>query len=421
MFFTIINASLYLCLLYWYWRKHKTIDETFLLLAMWALVGFFGIFLVGSEPTRWKLQLWPFLYLFVSFLVFIQYLLRRKTHLFPINQFIQNNSVFLDIVNILYIICAIYELFNIDLVVLSFTYLSEEAQELYAAAHEDVELVKGPVFYAQRYTSAFFVLSAISVFNYLAQGKRFFGWILFCFILVSIVAGNAQIAARGVMMSQVVIFVSIFLLYRPYLSHRIKKSIGIGVLIAGSIVSAFLIAITIARFSNNSATTGYDSPLESVVEYLGHSMLTFDYGICDVDLKTWGGARTFNYFARLLFGIDFRALPDPGGHFGTAFTTFIGMLVQDFGYIGTIILGLAVSFIMYKMWSGKNRYTFAGMYIYVFYLNRMLMGVFVTPPGSDYTYAWAILTYIILRFIIKPVKGEEKMKIPFTATEKLYV
>ncbi len=391
------------------------------MLSMWCVTSILGPILYVTEPNKWKLMLWPYVYMFFTFLVFIRFILKRDTHLFPIDTFIRKKSIFIDILNYIYIICAVYELMNIDLAVLSFSFLSEEAQELYMAAHEDNVIVKSALFYAQRYTSALFILSVITVFNYLAQGRKLFGWTLFVFILVSVVAGNAEIAARGVIMSQIIVFFSAYLLYRPFLSNRVKKTVAIGGITAGTLVGSVLVAITVSRFSDNSMVTGYDSPLESIISYFGHSMLYFNYGICDVDFETWGGSRTFNYFAMLLFGIDFRQLNVTGVHAGTSFITFIGMLVRDFGYVGTVIFGFVVSWGMYKLWSGNNAKTFAGMYIYIFYLNRMIMGVFVTAPGSDYTYAWAILTYFFLKFILKSKKGEEIKKLATSVTEKIKV
>lgn len=423
MLFAILNTFLYLGLMYWYWKKYKSFDESFLLIFVWAFVAVMGAVLYITEPNNWKLMLWPYLYLFITFIIFIMFILKRKSHIFKIESFVYNKSTVLDILNVIYIACAFYELMNIDLSVLSFSFLSTEGQELYLAAHEDTVLVKGPLFYAQRYTEALYVLTAMSVFNYLVQGRKLFGWTLFSFTLLSILASNAEIAARGAMLAKVIVFVCVFFIYRPHLSRKVKKSIAWMSAVSGSIIAAFFISITIARFSDNSAVTGFDSPLQSVSSYFGHSMMYFNYGICDVDLKNhWGGARTFNYFSTTLFGIDYHKLPPVGPtHFGSSFVTFIGFLVHDFGYIGTMIFGLVVSYVMFKLWSGKNTMTLAGMYIYIFYLNRMIMGVFVTPPGSDYAYAWAILTYFFLKFILKSKKGEEIKKLAISVTEKIKV
>ena len=405
----IINALLYISLLLFYWNKNKKIDECFLLLFLWALTSVLGFFLYQAAPRDWKLTIWPFLYLFGVFILFVRFLINKRS-VFKIERFIGTHSFFLDVLSVVYIVCAIYELINIDLAVLSFSYLSEEAQELYLAAHEETEIVKGPLFYCQRFTSSFFVLAVISVFNYLSQGRRLIGFALFAFTFLSTIAGNAAIASRGAMFSQMLIIVCVFLLYKNHLNEKIKKSIYIGGSIAGGIIAAFFIAITTARFSGGNIAGYEKGPFYSIISYFGHSMLTFDYGICDVPFRTWGGARTFNYFSKLLLGIDYQNMPDLGTHYGTGFTTFIGMLVQDFGYIGTIIFGLIVSWVMYKLWSGRNSLTFAGIYIYVFYLNRMLMGVFVTPPGSDYAYAWAFVTYLLLRLLVKPLSKKVMVK-----------
>ena len=403
MLYAILNAFLYIGLFYWYRRRYKVVDEIVLLLAIWATVGSVGLLLVCLEPTKYQLMLWPYIYLFVTFLVFVHFLLQRQKHLFPVEKFIKYRSIILDIINYIYILCSIYELLNIDLSVLSITFLSEEAKDLYQAAHESKIIVKDALFYCQRFTSAMFVLTAISVFNYLAQKRTLMGWSLFSFTLISIIAGIAEIASRGTMMSQILVFVVAYLIYKPYLNVEISKTIRMVFLMAGIFLAAFFVAITTSRFKD-SYNTGYKSPLESVVSYFGQSMLYFNYGICDVDFNTWGGSRTFNYLASSFLGIDYRRLPEPGTHYGSGFTTFIGMLVQDFGYVGTVILGFMVSYIMYKLWSIKNKTTFAGMYIYLFYINRMVMGVFVTPPGSDYYYLWALLTYLFLLYILKPSK-----------------
>lgn len=408
MIFVIANALLYIGLLIWYWRKNRVVDEGFLLIAFWGMVASLGIAIFFDNPRAWNLKLWPFVYLVFVFLVFTRYILQREKRSFPIKSFVKTKNVFLDAINIIYILCAIYELTHIDISVLSYTYLSQEAQGLYEKAHEQMELVKGPLFYCQRYTSALFVLAAMSFFNYLSQGRNLFGWSLFSFTFISTLAGNASTATRGVMFSQVLIMVCIYLLYRPYLTNNVKKSIKRGGLIAGTALAAFFVAITVSRFSTSFGV--YESPLQSVYYYFGHSMLYFNYGICDVDFSTYGGARTFHYFSRLLLGTDFTKMSIPETHFGSSFTTSFGLVVLDFGYVGTVVFGLLVSYIMYKMWSGKNRYSFAGMYIYMFYLNRMFMAVFTNSPGSDYNYAWAILTYILLKLVVTPTKHNVTIK-----------
>ena len=116
MTYVIINALLYVILWIVYWYRRKTIDCGFLLIGVWATIAIMGVFLYMDNPSRWDISLWPFIYLFVGFLIY------SKMFIFPsskldnsIELFVYKKNKALDVMCALFILCALFNLLNSDL------------------------------------------------------------------------------------------------------------------------------------------------------------------------------------------------------------------------------------------------------------------------------------------------------------------
>ena len=69
MIYVVTNALLYLALLVLYWRYKRVFDIGTLLIVMWLIVAIAGVLYYNESPASWHLQLWPFLYIFLCFLL----------------------------------------------------------------------------------------------------------------------------------------------------------------------------------------------------------------------------------------------------------------------------------------------------------------------------------------------------------------
>jgi hypothetical protein len=118
-------------------------------------------------------------------------------------------------------------------------------------------------------------------------------------------------------------FAIVYLMMKDILPKYVKRTLIIAVSIIIPLILIYFIAVTVSRFEESSLNIDAG---ESMMYYLGHSMLTFNYGVMD----------TIQNYANGAYMFDCSSLKDIrfGTHFGTNFITFVGVLYLDFGLVG---------------------------------------------------------------------------------------
>lgn len=403
MVLIILNAFLYIALLLLYWRKTKNIDCGFLLISVWVGVAVCAVFLYLDKPSDWLLTFWPFFYLFLAFLLFSRmYIFSTSKTDYSIKSFVYKKNKILDVVCYLFIIFSVINIINTDF---SSIYVSMEDMERYAMDNYETHIdnigKKAYTNFLERislnYCSWFKVVVLIGMYNALCQKRNSFSVCLALSIFIPTFINSMMMGTRGTLFSEIILFISAYVLYKKYIPTQIKSKIYFGASITIVLSLIFITAVTNSRFSNTDMGSG-----GSVLWYFGQSMLYFDNGLADSVDGSFLGARTFKTLYPL-FGlkmpISLYADMYLGTSFGTNFTTFIGMLILDFGFIGTLAIGLLLPWLIEKMCFYKKSFTFASLYLYLFFLNRLIFGVFTNASGADFQYIIAFLLYFIFRFI----------------------
>lgn len=404
MLFVFINTLLYLGLLFWYCKKHKSYDSGFLLIATWSVIAVFAAICYASEPARWQLALWPFLYLFVAFLIYSSMFVFRKQTTMPVDRIAHLPNKKLDILCYIFIGCSFLYLMKIGFSPSSFNLsaVQESAVDLYAEAHE---VKDGPVYsnqlehFVMLYYGYFRGVAIIGMFCYFCQKRITLAYLLAFCIVYPYLVDAMQRASRGSMIVLVVMLLCGYLVFKEQIPKNVRRSLLRSSIFCVVGLFAVLFVISVARFQDSDQGVN-----GSFIYYLGNSMLHFNYGICDSLDATYMGMRTFkNTLLKLGMPIPPRIDNDflLGTHIGTGYTTFVGMLCLDFGFVGTLVLGFFISYFFRKLCFYSNQFTYASLYIYFFYLNRMIMGVFVNASGIDFTYYMHILIYVFLFFLFR--------------------
>ena len=135
--------------------------------------------------------------------------------------------------------------------------------------------------------------------------------------------------------------------------------------------------------------------------YLGHSMLTFNYGVMD----------TIQNYANGAYMFDCSSLKDIrfGTHFGTNFITFVGVLYLDFGLVGTVLV--AIIFCSYFCKIGRRRYLdIPDIYLLLTYSMLIFNGVFVLGRGYGIQLLEAWIIYFLLKFIQRATIGRMHLR-----------
>lgn len=402
MISVIINALLYLLLFRYVWKKKKRLDCSVVLIGLWSLVAVMGVFhYIDEKHFHDHMTLLPFIYLFITFIVYIRYFINEKDKYSSVQRITYYRSNVMDVICYLYIAAVILNIYNdgVTLSSLSTSSLMENGLDLYID-HFDREVVyKGFLdHYSHTYEYYAYVIVLIASFNALCQERYKFALILILVIVLNTLIKASATGGRNQVVALVTLIIGLYSLYYRFFTKKARHYFYMGSLVTGGFLLTYLMAITMSRFDDSDMGAG-----GSLVSYLGQPMLYFDYGIADVDHGLYYGIRTFKNLAEII-GIKVPIKFDSdillGTHFGTAFTTNIGMLTLDFGYIGTLLFGIFLPWFMRKLYLYKGELTIPGLYIYIFFFNRMINGAFVNGSGSDYLYWQAFMFYVILWVIV---------------------
>lgn len=408
MNYVIINALLYISLLIIYWKKRKTIDCGFLLIVVWTLVAVCGVFLYLDDPIQWTLTLTPFLYLFVAFILFSRiYIFRASKWNDAMGDFVYNKNATFNFMCIIFIICAIFNILNTDFSVSSMS-LGEVEKNALDNYGEHIEHYGEAAYtniierFTLNYCSWFKVAALIGMYNCFCQKRNGMAFTLGACIFLPTLMNSIMMGTRGTLFTEIMLFLSAFLLYKKYIPKETKKRIYAIASFVGVFSLLFVIAVTTSRFADSKEGTG-----GSVLSYFGQAMLYFNNGLYDSVNGMLYGLRTFKTITSY-FGVSlpegFRADFFLGTDFGTGFTTAIGMLILDFGFIGTLVLVIILPSIINYLCSYRKTFTVASLYLFLFFFNRLIFGVFTNGSGADLQYIIAIFFYFFFRFALDTKK-----------------
>lgn len=393
MTLVIGNALLYLITLLVYWHKQRRMDYGFVTIAFYLIVAICCIFEYIAEPHRWELTAWPFVYLFIANLILF-------LPLFSSSDKIAAKVYYNRSINIpgLQIFCGIYIIFALITTICYFPLAWDSLQSGAWASirdstyEEEFHLFQNPILNILANLSTHFTIAVIVIYFFLLTQPRIskaFKTTLLISTIIPMALTALVIAARGHIFTLLFNFLLGFLCFRQYIPKRTKRTLLVWAIVFGGILGLYTIAVTIARFGQES-----DS---SLLYYFGHSMLTFDYGLTDT-IDTYGkGAYTFRRFVNyVVHDLDWTL----GTHFGTSFFTFVGSLYIDFGPLGTMI-AVTLLAISVRVLIRKHNLDLADMFIYLFYISTVLNGALITAPDLGWRCLLAFIIYIMLKTLGK--------------------
>ena len=283
-FILIINIALYLLMLVWLYRKQRAFTIGTFLLISYMVVAVFCYLNYTSDPRLWHLSLLPFLYLFVVVVILFSPFLSKRVRVTE-NPIGNKNEHLYKTITWGYIIISLYSC-TVYLPQVIEIIRNPNWLELYEEAHEDVDtsiFVKfANVFFHIRY------LGLVLLFSYLAKKRNhpLFLIVLGVSAILPVVLVTMKNASRGGFVSLFMSLIVVYLLFKDQLSGKLKKRLKIITLTVLPASVLYLSVVTVARFENNPYI---ESAGNTVLDYLGHSMLTFAYGIFDSISRFSGG------------------------------------------------------------------------------------------------------------------------------------
>lgn len=378
----ILNFVVFLITFIWAYRKWKRFTMGVILILAYTLVSFFCVINYNLNPSQWKFQLIYFIYLYVAIVLLLSPFLSKSCEVK--NDFKVKSESFYKLVAWIYIAlstvaCIVYYPEAREAIV------NPNWADLYLDAHEEME---GTLF--TKFANMFFHLRFLGItllfyFTSVKNCGRILKVSLLIMAVLPLVMVTISNASRGGFIEIFVAFVLSYSIFRNYLSANTLRLLKFFSLIVIPFVIIYLSAVTIARFegTNYAETTG-----DTVIVYLGHSMLTFVYGIADtINNYAWGaymfGTETVQNFAN-------------GTHVGSGFTTIVGNLYWDFGPVFTIILIWLFNRFWKKM--SKRPVGIPEAFLLITYGMTLYRGIFVLGRGWGVQLLEGFIIYFVLRF-----------------------
>lgn len=388
----IFNASLYVVSLLIYWRKRRKTDAGLILLAVYSTIAIAGVFYYASNPHVWKLQLWSFIYLFVVVMLFFRPYFFDSDILYQ-KLYVRNKQI-LKIFTFLYILLAYIAIFysiNQAIENIESGAWSIIRNQLY---EDEIELYTNQLERVAKIISGYLRPVAIILFFYYLTNKelkKIWLIILGLAIIAPMALTAINTASRGLLVNLAASLFIGYMIFRKGIPNSAKRVLVIVSLILISLALSFSLAVTVSRFGESQKDS-------SLLSYFGQSMLNFNYGLTDSIRKFGNGKYFFDWFLPFL-GIDQIKGNSLGTHFGTGFFTFVGAWYIDFGPIGTFLIALFLPVIIGSRFRFKHKVDIADLYIYMFYLEYLINGVFVIGRGYALSWFMAIIIYIVLKVI----------------------
>lgn len=417
--YIIIYIAMWAVTFICYWRKKRFFGAGNFIIASYLLYAVISFVLYNHNQTGnyyGDLKLFPYIYLFIMLLVFVQ----------PVLKYDEKSEIQIPSYSLIKFLSYAYIISSLIVVPILFQDLKDAlmliaidpdgGEELYLEYHNRI---------AGKQSWSLFNLFMI-VFNFFSE----FGVLLFflyislpskkkvliILMLISIIFSMLNSLSHGQrtgLTMKFLLIITTYFLFRYHLSQETNKIVTkIGVILC-CIVLFFVVTLNYSRYSNRS----YDSSYQ-LINYSGQASLNFNnYGLDAGGIRN--GDRTLNLFKKWL-GFDGvpKDVMEVRNKYSRMklndrlFSTYVGDFTLDFGPYGAAFILCSLSLFFLHLTRCRNKKLFFHQLIIVYYVMA------VTIQGGMYLFYYSfdrnvqILYCAMLYFVFKfdAYKQQESLK-----------
>lgn len=390
MIYTLINASIFLIYAIYNGKKTGFFSPAFFLTAIYALIAIMGVLYYPEYELSNRIVLWPYIYLFFICILFFRPVLVYKP---PVEiKVYKLQKYFL----ILYAVFAIINMHMTASLLMKWLQTSDWLA-MKAAAYDGDLGIQGNII---QVIAGFYVpmfMPAMLIFAFYSFSDTNSGFIKSLIILLLAIVPDILVSLlysyRGGLFTITLITLSVYFVFRESMDKNRRRKCDSLLALSGFVIIALVVSISLSRF-------GEDDAGGSVVAYVGQPMLVFNGGIAATANSTMGG----RYFFQHIFNTSRDAIWNDNAlnvstADGAALNTFVGCSYLDFGPIMTFIIAIVVCICLSNVLAQSRNHSFSNLYLYVFYLNYLFLGVFHSTIGYARNVMLALFVFIIFRYV----------------------
>lgn len=394
MISTVLNFLLFGIILLSYYLKKKRVDVPFMLILLYAIIALMGVFYFPDFSLNRQIELWPFIFLALTCYLYFNPIIKAKG-VYNYSSDVKI-STGLKLMFVLYILCAIIKIGG-DFTFVKNAIVGGDWLMMKADLYNGLSIGNrnGIIAYlANLYVSVF--MHAILIYSMYTFTKEDISILKSMFLLLIALTPYIMecilYVYRGGLLTISYLTLMIFLLYYKKMVSKKRRVLIIGLSIVASLILVLTLAISLSRFGESDAGG-------SIVSYLGQSMLVFNAGIA-TPISSYANGR---YFFLNFLGLDksdvwIDSRYNISTSDGSALNTFIGCSYVDFGPVLTIIIAIVISCLLSQLFK-RRPIVFADLYLFAFYLDFLILGVFHCTEGFALRIFMATALYVVLRFM----------------------
>lgn len=261
--------------------------------------------------------------------------------------------------------------------------------------------------YLQAFSNTFHGLALSLAFYYIVkapQKKMLIALLILCSL--SQVIHSLNFAAREYVVKYVFVFIMLMLLLKDKISSQWKTSLKRMMVVFGSLILVFFVAVTIFRFT---ISEHYDNPLDSIFAYLGQGMVQFSHRFLEYPDGVFGGQQLFPIFTggEKVTSFNVNSVVD-SEFFLNTFSTTIGSWVFDCGIFYATLLTV-VHYLLFKV-VGKLQFNIFTIYYLIYAYEFIFSCIFFYNDTIGKLRLETLAFIIILNIINNRIQDEASKK-----------
>lgn len=367
--YTLINMFFYLGTnIYIYKIRHLIGNQILLITSLWFVCSIFSLLYLESPIryyTQYKVELIPYVYLYVCFLLTLfPFLCIKKKSLVDNSSFVYKLTIFIALCAYIPFIENLIHLFRVgggD--ALADMYGERLEEDFDARAHMSWIGAR-----LNTILSFFTYISPILLFNYLARKIKKKLYVIVGLLMASFNLSIFSFAqgGRATSFNLFLYILFVYIYYSSYFSYKINRIVRLTFFVLGLFVIILMAIITIGRFSDSTY-----SLTDWILRYAGESFVNFNTELFYIDRYTDG--RVCLPFLYDDSQLDRFVIESILGVRSIVFYTYIGDLYKDFGPYITMMILCVLSWIFYRKFKKNKIMNLGDTIIYCLYAALILL------------------------------------------------